>query len=319
MPRKVWVISEQAELLAEMIGGIKTIAQDAVVTAAALGCERAAKIAAGAGADKIYWIRLEEGVQVEAAYTRLAQLIGDEGADLVLVAATKRGKTLAALLAAALDAGLATEAVLNGFSDGRVATDRFVYGGLAISKDYFDSGIPIVSIPPRTWERPTLVEADDPAITQTTCEPGRVRVVGQKSRGGSTVNLEEAEVIVTIGRGVKNKADLAMIEELAGLLGGVTACTCPVAEEESYRWFPEDSYIGISGRTVAPELYISVGSSGQVQHLSGCRDAKILVGIDRNEDAPIFESSDYGIVGDLYQVVPEVIKQIRAVGSRRSK
>jgi len=311
MQKKVWVISEQGELLAEMINGVKLISPDAAITAAALGCERAAKIAAGAGAGKVYFFKTNEGL-VEAAYTRLAQLIKDEGADLVLVAATKRGKTLAALLAAELESGLASEAKIEEFGDGSVKTSRFVYGGLAISTDTFVSGIPVVSIPPRTWERPALVEADSPAITEIACDPGRVRVVGQKSREGSTVNLEEAEVVVTIGRGVKNREDLAMFEELACLLGGVTACTRPVAEEEGYRWFPEDSYIGISGRTVKPKLYISVGSSGQIQHLAGCRDAKVLVGIDKNEDAPLFESSDYGIVGDLYQVVPELIKQIKA-------
>ncbi len=312
MQKKFWVISEQGELLAEMINGVKLLGSDAAVIAAALGCERAAKIAAGAGAGKIYYFKLNEGAPVEAAYTRLAQLIKDEGADLVLVAATRRGKTLAALLAAELDAGLASEAKIEEFGDGSVKTSRFVYGGLAISTDTFVSGIPIVSIPPRTWERPALVETESPAITEIACDPGRVRVVGQKSRESSTVNLEEAEVVVTIGRGVKNREDLAMFEELAGLLGGVTACTRPVAEEEGYRWFPEDSYIGISGRAVKPKLYISIGSSGQIQHLAGCRDAKVLVGIDKNEDAPIFESSDYGIVGDLYQVVPELIKQIKA-------
>lgn len=312
MQKKVWVISEQGELLAEMISGIKTINPDAVITAAAMGCDRAAKIAAGAGAGKIYYFKLDEGAPVEAGYTRLAQLIKDEGTDLVLVASTKRGKTLAALLAAELEAGLTTEAVLDEFASGPVSTNRFIYGGLAISKDTFASGIPIVSIPPRTWERPAIVEADSDAITEVACEPGRVRVAALKSREGSTVNLEEAEVVVTIGRGVKNKEDLAMFEELAGLLGGVTACTRPVAEEEGYRWFPEDSYIGISGHSVKSKLYISVGSSGQIQHLAGCRDAKIVVGIDKNEDAPLFESSDYGVVGDLYQVIPELITQIKA-------
>lgn len=310
--QKVWVISEQGELLAEMINGVKLICTDAAITAAALGCERAAKIAAGAGAGKIYYFKSSEGSSVEAAYIQLAQLIKNEGADLVLVAATKRGKTLAALLAAELESGLASEAKIEEFTAGSVKTSRFVYGGLAISIDTFASAIPVVSVPPRTWERPALVEADSPAITEIICDPGLVKVVGQKSRECNTVNLEEAEAIVTIGRGVRHKEDVAMFEKLAGLIGGVTACTRPVAEEEGYRWFPDCSYIGISGRTVKPKLYFSVGSSGQIQHLAGCRDAKILVGIDKNEDAPIFESSDYGIVGDLYQIVPELIKQIEA-------
>ncbi|HOV80245.1 MAG TPA: electron transfer flavoprotein subunit alpha/FixB family protein [Bacillota bacterium] len=312
MQKRVWVVSEKEELMAELINGAGRISPGAAVTAAAVGSARAAKVAAGAGAGRIYYFKLGGGTPVEAVYTRLAQLIKNEGADLVLVASTRRGKTLAALLAAEMDCGLASEARIEEFADS-VKTSRFVFGGLAVSTDVFVSGTPVVSVPPLTWERPPLVEADSPAITEIACESGRVRVVGQKPREGSTVNLEEAEVVVSVGRGVKRREDLAMFEELAGLLGGVVSCTRPIAEEEGYRWFPEDFYIGITGRTVKPKLYILAGSSGQIQHLSGCRDAKIFVGINKNEEAPVFESSDYGIVGDLYQVVPELIKQIKEV------
>jgi len=284
------------------------------IFAAVPGSRKAAEFASGFGLDKVYLLKLEDDAPLEVCYVQLAKVIEDEGADLVLVGATKRGKTLAALLAEKLDSGLATEAVLR-VEDGSLVTERFVYGGLAIRTDVFVSGIPIVSISPRTWEPPEPCGVGATEIVEIPCESAGIRVLERKPRPGSSLNLEEAEVVICVGRGVKKKEDLAMFEELAELLGGVVACTRPVAEEEGYHWFPEDSYIGISGRKVKPRLYISVGSSGQVQHLAGCRDAKILVGIDKNEDVPLFESSDYGIVGDLYEVIPELISKIKELKS----
>ncbi len=319
--KKVWVISEQQNLLAELIAGAKALIPGEIsIFAAALGNLEAARAAAGAGVQQVYYFKPGDGIPVEAAFCQLAQLIRENGGDLVLVGATKRGKTLAALLAAELDSGLATEATVRDWNEGLPATQRLLYGGLAVSTDAFVSGIPIITVPPRTWECPAPARetshTSQGGFTEVSVGEGPVRVIERQPRQLSAANLEEAQVVICIGRGVKKREDLAMFEELAGLLEGALACTRPVAEEEGYRWFPEDSYIGISGRKVKPRLYISVGSSGQIQHVVGCRDAGIILGIDKNEDAPIFEASDYGIVGDLYQVVPELIKRIKEVKSR---
>lgn len=320
--QKFWVVSEQRNLLTELIHGVKTSAQGKVfVNAVALGNAQAVNTAVLVGADRVYSFRLNEGEQVESCYRRLAQLIRDEGADLVLVGATKRGKTLGALLAAELESGLATEAVVREWNEGAVTAERLMFGGLAVNTDTFVSGIPIITVPPRTWEcpaaavSPAAAEVDETTVVAVAGEKSPVHIIEQRPRESSSANLDEAQVVITIGRGVKKREDLVMFEELAAPLEGVLACTRPVAEEEGYRWFPEDSYIGISGRKVKPRLYISVGSSGQIQHLAGCRDAKVIVAIDKNEDAPIFEASDYGIVGDLYQVIPELMKKIKEIKS----
>lgn len=312
MSAKVWVVSEQPQLLAELVGGAQLLAgADAEVVAVSLGVPEAAESAARAGASKVYCYKLEENAAPEDVFQHLAGLVKEEGADLILVGATKRGKTLAALLAAELGSGLATEAFVEEFGS-ELKVRRYTYGGLGVSVLSFASGVPVVSVPPRTFEAPEPCASPGPVV-EVASPPGKLRVVEKKPKEAASVDLESAEVVITIGRGVKNKEDLVMFEELAGLLGGVLACTRPVAEEEGYRWFPQDSYIGISGRVVKPRLYISVGSSGQIQHLAGCRDAKVLVGIDKNEDAPIFEACDYGIVGDLYQVVPELVKRLKEV------
>jgi electron transfer flavoprotein alpha subunit len=105
-----------------------------------------------------------------------------------------------------------------------------------------------------------------------------------------------------VGRGLDKKEDLKLAEDLAGVLGGAVGCTRSIAED--YGWMPEATYIGLSGRTIRPKLYISLGVSGQVQHVAGIRDSKIIVGIDTNENAPIFAAADYGIVGDLHEAAP---------------
>jgi electron transfer flavoprotein alpha subunit len=124
------------------------------------------------------------------------------------------------------------------------------------------------------------------------------------------VDITEAKVVVCVGRGVEKQEDIVLAKELAQVIGGEVGCSRPVAED--LRWMPEDLYLGISGKKVKPDLYVGVGVAGQIQHISGIRDSKVIVGINRDENAPIFEAADYGIVGDLYDVVPKLIKELKA-------
>jgi electron transfer flavoprotein alpha subunit len=114
--------------------------------------------------------------------------------------------------------------------------------------------------------------------------------------------------VVCVGRGVAKQEDLALVKELAKVLGGEVACSRPIAEE--MHWLPEEVYLGISGKKVKPDLYVGIGVSGQIQHVTGIRDSKVIFAINRDENAPIFEAADYGIVGDLYQVVPKLIQEL---------
>jgi electron transfer flavoprotein alpha subunit len=125
------------------------------------------------------------------------------------------------------------------------------------------------------------------------------------------VDITEAKIIVCVGRGVEKKEDVELARELAQVLGGEVACSRPVAEE--LRWLPEEVYLGISGKKVKPDLYVGVGVSGQIQHVTGIRDSKVIFAINKDENAPIFEAADYGIVGDLYQVVPKLIQELKSV------
>ena len=138
--------------------------------------------------------------------------------------------------------------------------------------------------------------------------PSTTKVVEQRPKVRGAINIEEAEVLVCVGRGLKNKDDLALIHTLADKLRGLVGCSRPISHD--YHWLTEDQMIGLSGKEVSPRLYLSVGISGQIQHTVGIMNAKTVVAINNDQNAPIFKVADYGIVGDLYQVVPKLIDRI---------
>ncbi|MEA5051904.1 MAG: FAD-binding protein, partial [Propionicimonas sp.] len=120
--------------------------------------------------------------------------------------------------------------------------------------------------------------------------------------------LGAAKRVVGVGRGVAAEADLELARELAGRLGAELACSRPIAE--GVNWMPAERYLGVSGATIKPELYLAVGISGQVQHLVGVTNAKVIVAVNKDKNAPIFSHADFGVVGDLYQVLPELLKAL---------
>ncbi len=125
-----------------------------------------------------------------------------------------------------------------------------------------------------------------------------------------SVDLSAADIIVSVGRGIKEKENLAIVEELAGVLGAELAASRPICDNG---WLPMERQVGSSGQTVAPKMYLAVGISGAIQHLVGMKGAKTIVAINSDENAPIFEIADYGVVGDLFQVVPALVEQIKKV------
>lgn len=136
-----------------------------------------------------------------------------------------------------------------------------------------------------------------------------ISIVERVVKQSEEVAIRDAKVIVCVGRGVKKKEDIELARELAQILGGALACSRPVAID--LKWMPEDMYVGISGIKIKPDLYIGIGVSGQSQHVCGICDSKVIVAINRDAEAPFFEAADYGIVGDLYEVIPALINEIK--------
>jgi electron transfer flavoprotein alpha subunit len=140
-----------------------------------------------------------------------------------------------------------------------------------------------------------------------------VQPVERKKKLGESVNIESAETLVCVGKGLSNKDDLEMVNELCTALRGELGCTRALSSD--YHWISEDRMIGISGKRCKPKLHVSIGVSGQIQHTVGILGSKLIVAINKDKEAPIFRIADYGIVGDLYQVVPKLVQRIKALGS----
>lgn len=254
-----------------------------------------------AGVDKVFLLKGSNSWP-ESYHGAIAELLSKEQASVVLVGATMRGKDLAARVAAVLKTGLVTDALTVQFTNEGIETTRLVYGGLAVRTEI--SALPaLVTIPPRTFAETCADAIQCEIITvEAANQDSRVTVSNVCPIVREGVDITTAGKIVCVGRGLAKQEDMKMVEELAAAAGAEIGCTRGISED--YHWLPNDRYIGISGQKVKPELYIGMGISGQVQHVVGIRDSKVIVAIDSNEKAPIFEAADYGIVGDLYEVVP---------------
>jgi electron transfer flavoprotein alpha subunit len=168
----------------------------------------------------------------------------------------------------------------------------------------------VVALTPGTVEPGTAgdVSAEVIAAELSLPEP-RTRVVERKPKPASTVNIAESDRLICVGRGLAEQEDLKAIEELAAELTGEIACTRPLSAE--YGWIPEERMVGISGEKCSPQLLVSLGVSGQVQHTVGIMGAKIIVAVNSDAGAPIFKLADYGIVGNLYDVVPALASALK--------
>lgn len=260
------------------------------------------------GADKVVVLK-GDSAWPESYAPAIAELAAKESPTALFIGATLRGKDLAAKVAARLKTGLVTDAFAVRLENGQIETDRVMYGGLAVCTEIL-SGIGVVTIPPRTFELPAKDSSKTGEITTIEANVDSSTVVGNVCpivRQGA--DISKAEKLVCVGRGLGKQEDMKLAQDLAGVLGAEIGCTRSIAED--YHWLPNETYIGLSGQKVKPALYLSMGVSGQVQHVAGIRDSKIIVAIDSNENAPIFAAADYGIVGNLYDIVPLLTEAIK--------
>ncbi len=187
-----------------------------------------------------------------------------------------------------------------------------VFSGNGVAVEKFISKPAVVTVPSKAYDPLPRDEGRSGEIVNKEIAPGTYgsRIIKVDPMQSEGVNVEDAEKIVSCGRGFKNRADIKLIEELASALKGYTVgCSRPIAAD--LKWLSEDHWIGLSGHKVKPKLYVACGISGQVQHVAGMRDSGIIVAINKDANAPIFKVADYGIVGDLYQVIPKLINAIK--------
>lgn len=311
------VYSERIETARELVAGGRDLASSLgmTVSAAALG-PGAEAAASELGAATVYVCEdtALAGRPADAVAAGLAQIAEQAGASVVLVGSTRRGKETAPRLAQRLGAGCVTDVTAltleNGDQGGDLVAARYAFGGATVAREKLTTPVKVFAVMPKTFSADDAAVADGRVETVTLTLESRVKVVDRRPKEGDHVDLDAAPRIVGVGRGFAAREDLALGEQLAGALGAVVGCTKSLAD---FEWLGEDCIIGLSGAKTAPDLYVGVGISGQIQHTVGVAGARLIAAVNKDKDAPIFALADYGLVGDLYEVVPALVERLNNV------
>jgi len=314
----VLVYSDNKNLTVEMLSKAVEIAkeQKKKVTAAIIGKpdENLAKEYISYGADKVIIAETNlESFKAEEYADILAKVVKETGVETILIGSNKNGKELSARLGGKLNAGCVVDSNNVYVKNNKLIAERMVYSGNAVAVEQFNSKPAIVTIPSKAFDPLKKDGSRKGEIVKKKIDgeksPSKIIKVQEMKTEG--VNVEDAEIIVSCGRGFKKKEDIKLVEELAEVIKGRTVgCSRPIAAD--LKWLSEDHWIGLSGHKVKPKLYIAAGISGQIQHIAGMRDSGIIVAINKDPEALIFKSADYGIVGDLYEVIPKLTEVIKS-------
>jgi electron transfer flavoprotein alpha subunit len=242
----------------------------------------------------------------------LSTFCGSQSPDMLLVGATAMGKDLAPRLAARLDAACVSDSVGIEWADG-FTIRRPIFAGKCFADVTVNSGCAVVCVRPNAF---TLGEGSGAAVSVETFDAGmdgfepKARVTEVQVGADKKIELTEAERIVSGGRGLKEAANYKLIEDLAEVLGAAAGASRAIVDAG---WVPHANQVGQTGKTVSPNLYVAVGISGAIQHLAGMSSSKCIVAINKDANAPIFKAADYGIVADLFDILPPFQEAVAAL------
>ena len=265
-----------------------------------------------AGAEKIFHINQQINFSDNHGLTKcIADIAFAQNARAIIMANTSTGKSLAGRLAIRMNSGCATGVTaLPEISGEEFILTRSVYAGKAIANVKLLGACKILTI--SSGAVPVKSDGIDAIIEITPYTQGqKVKVMDTKRMTGKTP-LPEAELVVSAGRGLKGPENWGMVEELADALGATTACSRPVADAH---WRPHHEHVGQTGIAIKPKLYIALGISGAIQHLAGVNNSKVIVVVNKDPEAPFFKAADYGIVGDVFDVVPRLTAAVKKIKS----
>ncbi|CAM3756372.1 electron transfer flavoprotein subunit alpha/FixB family protein [Smaragdicoccus niigatensis] len=280
----------------------------AVVTGAAGTADALADALAAAGAEKIYVAEGDDVVNylVTPKVAVLEALVGQTGATAVITAATVEGKEVAARLAPRLSAGLLQDVIAVN-ADGSAV--HSIFGGAFTTEAKSNGGAVVISVRPGAIEAEPVAGAGEKVAVEVPAVEGGVKITGRTpAAGGNRPELTEASVVIAGGRGVGSAEKFATVEALADALGGAVGASRAAVDSGYY---PAQFQIGQTGKTVSPQLYIALGISGAIQHRAGMQTSKTIVAVNKDPEAPIFEIADYGVVGDLFEVAPQLTEAVK--------
>ena len=300
----IFVLSDEAAVLTELCSGARAAADQ--VTAILFGGEAAAS-AAACGADRLLFCQPSGGAVMEDYAAAVAEEVKKCPFALVIVNNSIRGRCLAGRLGVLLDTAVLTSVGSLERSGEGLVCRRMVYGGMAQRDEVFTKPYGVITVGAGVFEAA-------PGGTQAAVSPfegapqGGLKCVNRAEKKESGVDLVAAKRIVDVGRGLAKEEDLELCRRLAGALRAEVGCSRPVAENN--KWLPKSSYMGITGVQVKPELILLLGVSGQIQPVGGISKSRVIVAVNKDKSAPIFKNADFGVVGDLYKVVPALIEKL---------
>ncbi len=299
----------------ELVSYAAAIAKEVgtTVTAISIGkvSEDALKSLGNYGANKILNLADEKynSLDNKAVSSAVSLAAKEEDAKVVLFAQTNLGKAIAPRVSVKLNAGLVSGVTALPVSYDPFIVKKKVFTGKAFANVKFDTDVKVITLSQNSYElveteNNVVIEAfnpvvDDSYFTTTVLETNKVT---------GKVLLTDAEIVVSGGRGLKSGDNWGGLEEMADLLGAGLACSRPVSDEG---WRSHNEHVGQTGKIISPNLYFALGISGAIQHLGGVSSSKVIVAVNKDAEAPIFEAADYGIIGDVNKVIPQFIEEIK--------
>ena len=289
------VIASGKSAALELVSGAAALAES--VSLVCLG-----EVVSAEGVDAVYSV--DTSVSAVNFIPAIVKLVADKQAQLVLCDTSRNGRLAAAMVAAANKTAVQADASSVEIVDGAVVTKRVAYGGLAVKTEK-SGAVAVVVVAAAVFHAAAEKAADAAALECASV----VETVEKKVKVQQRTNLAAAKKVVCVGRGVGSAENLEVIEKFAAAIGAEVGCTRPVAEED--KLMPTNRYIGVSGVVVKPELYIALGLSGQVQHTVGMDQSGVVIAINKDDSALIFQESDFGVVGNMMEIIPKVIEALK--------
>jgi len=311
----VWIFADNSLQTLELLNIGRQLAAKLGTQVSAFLCRdrEEARVYISHGADEVLLlVPLADDQPLDVYLSSIVEEAKKSDPDLILLPSTAKGKDLAARVAARLDTGLCSGCTALTFNEESktLEMERLIYGGAAVQKVICATRPIMATVPPRTYEPAAKDEGRQGQVRELPAPPpSAVKILERRIKERQAKNIAEARVIVCIGRGIEKKEDMTLAREMADSLGGEIACTRPISEE--LHWLPEELCIGLSGVQVKPDLYLGLGVSGQIQHITGIRNAKVIAAVNKDENSPIFKAADFGIVGNLYDVAPKLIAELK--------